>query len=201
MTGEAGQNQIAISTLLGGLMSSTTFTPNYSTYTPFYNQTKTANTADSTNHDWDGDPTTVVKAESDAAGTATFNDFKGRDPDLLAVGEQIKLDESGKTHEVKAGETLSSIAGTEYDVETLMKLNGFDQSLTGQRSDGDYFDRNAAALLVMDTSSLQVPTSPTSPTSETEVEDADKDKDKDTVDEAPADTEATTTDSGTPAAV
>jgi hypothetical protein len=174
---------------------STMPTYNYVPYQRF------SNTADATANDWDKDSSTVVKAESDAAGTTTFNNFEGRDPDLLGVDEVIKTDDSGGTHKVEAGDTLSSIAKAKgVDVETLMKINGFDQSLLGQRSDGDYYDRNVQ--LAVDTSSLQLD----APKGKSEVNNADKDKDKDkdedldALDGAPPD-EATTTDSGTPATV
>jgi LysM repeat protein len=77
-------------------------------------------------------------ASSDAPGTRVIGDSKGRDPDLIYTGEKISV--NGKSHTVKNGETLSSIAranGT--SVDALIKENNMDASLLGKTSRGQYF--------------------------------------------------------------
>jgi murein DD-endopeptidase MepM/ murein hydrolase activator NlpD len=76
---------------------------------------------------------------SNNPGTRNWNDFKGRDPDLIYAGETLKLP-NGETYTVKAGETLSSIAAAKgITVKQLMETNGFDTALLGKNGNGDYF--------------------------------------------------------------
>jgi LysM repeat protein len=102
------------------------------------------NVASSAGNDTGGKATI---APSQEPGTAEFNKLQGRDPDLLAVDESIKL-ENGETYKVKDGDTLSSIAqqkGT--TLEKLMETNGFDVELLGQDGTGQYFSMEAAQQL------------------------------------------------------
>lgn len=76
---------------------------------------------------------------SNNPGTRTWNDFKGRDPDLIYAGETLKLP-NGETYTVKAGDTLSSIAAAKgITVKQLMETNSFDTALLGKNGNGDYF--------------------------------------------------------------
>ena len=93
--------------------------------------------------DRSGDPSPGngnATGSSNGSGTRTWNNFNGRDPDLIYAGETIKLPD-GTTHVVQAGETLSSIAAKYgVSVDQLIEKNGFDRALLGKDPQGRYFD-------------------------------------------------------------
>jgi hypothetical protein len=69
---------------------------------------------------------------SSSGGTRVWNDFHGRDPDLIFAGETLKLP-NGQTVTAQDGDSLSSIAAANsVTVDQLIEANGFDRSLSGQ---------------------------------------------------------------------
>ena len=87
---------------------------------------------------------TTAKAASAPGGTNVFNNLAGRDPDLIYAGETIKL-ANGKTHLVKAGETLGGIAAANgMKLDDLIRANGMNASLLGKNSSGAYFNVGSA---------------------------------------------------------
>jgi LysM repeat protein len=65
--------------------------------------------------------------------------LQGRDPDLIYVGEKIKLPD-GSTYTVKDGDTLSGIAKAHgVSLASLIKLNGFNEQLLDEYKDGKLF--------------------------------------------------------------
>jgi LysM repeat protein len=82
---------------------------------------------------------TTTQSASPADGTNIFNNLAGRDPDLIHTGETIKL-ANGKTHVVKAGETLGGIAAANgMKLDDLIKANGMNANLRGKNASGAYF--------------------------------------------------------------
>jgi LysM repeat protein len=76
-------------------------------------------------------PTGTATTTSTPAAT-----LQGRDPDLIYAGEKIKLPD-GNTYTVKDGDTLSSIAKAHgVSLESLIKLNGFNDQLLDEYKDG-----------------------------------------------------------------
>jgi hypothetical protein len=71
-------------------------------------------------------------------GTRTWNDFKGRDPDLVYAGETVTVD--GKSYTFKAGDTLADAAkALGMDTKALAEKLGMNMSLWGKNGNGDYF--------------------------------------------------------------
>jgi LysM repeat protein len=88
--------------------------------------------------------TTTTQSAAPAGGTNIVNNLAGRDPDLIHTGETIKL-ANGKTHVVKAGETLGGIAAANgMKLDDLIKANGMNASLLGKNSSGAYFSVGSA---------------------------------------------------------
>jgi hypothetical protein len=68
---------------------------------------------------------------SSNGGTRVWNDFKGRDPDLVYAGETATVD--GKSYTFKAGDTLADAAkALGMDTKALAEKLGMDMSLWGQ---------------------------------------------------------------------
>ena len=75
---------------------------------------------------------------STSGGTRTWNDFKGRDPDLVFAGETVTAD--GKSYTFKAGDTLADAAkALGMDTKALAEKSGMDMALWGQNAQGQYF--------------------------------------------------------------
>jgi LysM domain len=77
-----------------------------------------------------------------AGGTNVYNNLENRDPDLIHVGETVKVEVNGKiiNHVVKDGETLSSIAAKYgVTVNAVIATNHMKASLLGKGKDGQYF--------------------------------------------------------------
>jgi LysM repeat protein len=87
-----------------------------------------------------GNPATTPGGAT-PTGTATTTStpatpLQGRDPDLIYVGEKIKLPD-GSTYTVKAGDTLSGIARDRgVTLAKLMELNGFNPKLLDEYANG-----------------------------------------------------------------
>ncbi len=122
----------------------TTESPSFTESTPETVQSESSETTEA--------PLTPVAAgtggpaqgASPVGGTNVINNLAGRDPDLIYAGETIKL-ANGKTHIVKAGETLGGIAAANgMKLEDLIKANGMNDKLLGKNSSGAYFSVGSA---------------------------------------------------------
>jgi hypothetical protein len=80
-------------------------------------------------------------------GITPWNVMVNRDPDFLRAGETIRID-ANRTHVVKPGETLSSIAQHySVSVDSLIKINGMDASKLGKDpATGLYFAVGGASV-------------------------------------------------------